>query len=132
MLNNGFLLTSDCPCSGHNLTFECTVVGVVGGSTQWNGDAIRQCSLPVFLRHRGFIAGTTEPVTVVCNNGDLVIQSTRVESNCYTSQLNVLFSASLIGRTVTCAYDNGSVAVEIGLLSISSTKKCKLMCYVNT
>jgi hypothetical protein len=105
------------------LTFECTVIGVVGGSTQWNGDAIRQCPLPVFLRHREFIAGTTEPT--VCNRGSLVIQSIGVESSCYTSQLNVLFNASLIGRTVTCVYDNGSVAIEIGSLSISGNKKCK-------
>lgn len=107
------------------MTFECTVVGVVGGSTQWNGDAIRQCSMPAFLRHRGFITGTTEPI--VCNSGDLVIQKIGVENSCYTSQLNVLFNSSLIGRTVTCAYDNGSVAIEIGSLSISSKKICKLI-----
>ena len=122
--NNRLLLTSDCPCSGYNLTFECTVIGVIGGSTRWNGDAIRQCPLPVFLRHREFIDGNTEPT--VCNRGSLVIQSIGFESSCYTSQLTVLFNASLIGRTVTCSYDNGSVAISIGSLSISGNKKCKL------
>ena len=91
-------------------------------ATQWYGDALRQCSVPVFLCHREFTAGTTEPT--VCNSGEIVIRSLRVESNCYTSQLNILFRASLIDETITCAYDNGSVAIEIGSLSISGNKKC--------
>ena len=122
---SGLSLTNDCACPGNNLIFECTVVGIAGGSTQWKGDTIHSCSesVPVFLRHRDFIAGTTQPI--VCNGGEIVIRSLRVESDCYTSQMNISFSNALINRTVVCAYDDGTRAVEVGSMSIGATKKCK-------
>ena len=117
-------MTNDCACHGNNLIFECTVVGVAGGTTEWKGDAIHSCSVPViFLRHRDFITGTTQPI--VCNGGEIVIRSLRVESDCYTSQMNISFSNTLINRTVVCAYGNGSYAVDVGSVSIGATKKCK-------
>ena len=122
-------MTNDCACPGNNLIFECTVVGVAGGSTQWRGDAIRQCTVPVFLRHRDFIEGTTQPT--VCNSGEIVIRTLRVESNCYTSQMNISFSNALINSTVACAYDNGTRAVVIGSMSIEASKKCELRYYAS-
>ena len=96
---SGLILTNDCACPGNNLIFECTVVGVAGGTTQWKGDAIRSCSVPVILlRHRDFITGTTQPV--VCNGGEIIIRSLRVESDCYTSQMNISFGNTLINRMV--------------------------------
>ena len=119
-LENGIFLTNNCTCPGHNLTFECSVNGVVGGSTVWSGNAIRQCMVPIFLRHRDFTPGTSR----VCNNGDMIIRSLRAESNCYVSQMNILFSANLNGSTVACAYDNGTATVGVGSMSIMAIKKC--------
>jgi hypothetical protein len=120
---SGLFLTNDCACPGNNLIFECTVIGGAGGTTQWKGDAISSCSVPVFLRHRDFIVGVTQPM--VCNGGEIVIRSLRIESGCYTSQMNISFSSTLINRTVACAYDNGTLAVEVGSMSIGATKRCK-------
>ncbi len=122
---SGLFLTNDCACPGNNLIFECTVIGGAGGATQWKGDALdlHSCSVPVFLHHRDFITGTTQPM--VCNGGAIVIRSLRVESNRYTSQMNISFSSTLINRTVDCAYDNGTLAVEVGSISIGTTKRCK-------
>ena len=122
---SGLFLTNDCACPGNNLIFECTVVGADGGTTQWTGDAIHSCSVPViFLRHRDFITGTTQ--SMVCNGGEIIIRSLRVESDCYTSQMDISFSNTLINRTVICAYDNGTHAVDVGSVSVGATKKCKL------
>ena len=111
------------------MTFECSVNGIVEGSTVWSGNALRQCTVPVpiFLRHREF--RSTLGTSGVCNNGDIVIHSLRADSSCYTSQMNILFSANLNGSTVACAYDNGTATVGVGSMSIMAGIN-KGMCYI--
>ena len=46
-------------------------------------------------------------VKVMCNNGDIIAQSVKVEGENYTSQLAIAFSQDLIGKTVQCSKDDG-------------------------
>ena len=111
---NQLILTNDCPCPGQNLTFECTIVG--GGTTEWQGAEVFDCpdfSNEILLRHNNF--GST--VMGECNAGAIVGRSLRVEDNCYTSQLSVVYSESLNGRNVICAHDDGfAISSRISLM----------------
>ena len=80
---------------------------------------------PVFLHHREFVQG----VSAVCTNDDVIlhtvslhVESFDMENNCssYTSQLNITYSASLIGSTIVCAYDNGTQVIPVDSRSITS------------
>jgi hypothetical protein len=56
-----------------------------------------------------------------CNDGVIVAKSVSVESNCYTSTLNVTFiSPDVIGRTIKCIEDDGIANTLIGTFSIPS------------
>ena len=113
-------------CPGYNLTFECTVIGSIGGSTAWKGEVFRNsCMVPrLLLRHREFVSGAS----VVCNNGNIVLRSLQVDiensSYCYTSQLNITYSRSLIGSTIFCAYDSGTQDIPTGSKTITPNSKC--------
>ena len=126
ILNSGIFLRNDCSCPGYNLTFECTVIGGIGGSTAWKGEVFRNsCMVPrLLLRHREFVSGAS----VVCTNGNIVLHSLQVDtensSYYYTSQLNITYSMSLIGSTIFCAHDNGTQDIPIGSKTITPNSKC--------
>ena len=99
-------LTNDCPCPGHNITFECTVTG--GGTTVWQGSGVFNCpnhNNEVILRHISFDSS----VRGVCNDGAIVGESLRINGNSYTSQLNIVYKEEYAGKNVTCSYDDGTV-----------------------
>ena len=106
------LVTSSCACPNYSVTYECTVVGQ--GATVWQGSALdcESSSSDIVLLHSRFTLASGTNVT--CNNGGIVGQSLRVENKSYTSQLKVKVSSDLIGKTVECNYDNGTVATNIG------------------
>ena len=84
------------------------------GTTVWQGSAFdcRNSHNEMSLLHSRFnLPGGTNGT---CNDGAIVGQSLRVKNNFYTSQLKVKFSPRLIGKTVECHYDNGTVATSIG------------------
>ena len=85
------------------LTFTCRVTG--GVSTVWEGTAFMCASTDdeIIFIHSRFI---NEP-SRTCNNGSIVGEIVEVNGNNYTSQLNISFDPSLIGKTVTCVKDNG-------------------------
>ena len=61
-----------------------------------------------------------------CNDGLIVAQSVSVESNCYTSTLNVTFiSPNLIGRMIKCIRDDGVMSALIGTISVPSEASIK-------
>ena len=102
-LQNRVILTNDCPCPGHNITFECTVIG--GVTTVWKGD-IFDCpdhSNEITLRHFKFHSS----VTGQCNAGAVIGQGLRIDGNLYTSELSILYSESFAGRNLTCNNDDG-------------------------
>ena len=100
----GLTLTNDCPCPGHNVTFECTFVG--GGTTVWQGNGVFNCPIQsneVILQHFNFDSALGE-----CNNGEIVGESLRVDAeNIYTSQLNILYKENYGEKNISCLLDNG-------------------------
>ena len=70
----------------------------------------------------------------ICNSGrvrghSLATNDSRLATNdskqCYTSRLYVMVSPDMIGKSITCAYDNGTIAEPIGNYSIEQ-------CHVTT
>ena len=96
-----------CVCPGDTLTYECTAMGVTGGSsTVWTGTAFEClcCNDNIILPHDLFSSRS-------CNNGDIVARGLSVEGNNYTSQLNVTVTPDTAGKTVECHRDNGADSI---------------------
>ena len=117
VLGNSLILLNqngDCVCAGHTLMFQCKVTGV--GSTVWRGSAF-DCPLrEIILRHIQFIDSTG-----ICSDGAIVAQGVSVESNCYTSQLNVTLSSSMNGESIICAHHNSTGTTVIGTFMLNIT-----------
>ena len=107
---------SQCTCTGHVLTYECTVTG--SGSTVWKGSAFECTSGEIVLQHNLF---DQMMAAGVCNDGLFSAYGIRVDNNSYTSQLNITVSHSAAGKTIECAYDNGQREASIGTDTISIT-----------
>ena len=88
------------------------------GTTVWRGTAF-DCSSAgneIVLLHDRFTSGEA-----TCNHGQIVGRGiTVVNSSCYTSQLYVMISSSLIGKTVECVHDNFGTETTIGSLTINT------------
>ena len=93
--------SNTCNCIGDTLTFECTIM--TGRGTIWRGSAFNCDS-----SGNEIILLNSSDDDETCNGGMITGQVIRREGNNYTSQLNVVFSSDLIGRTIECASDNGS------------------------
>ena len=99
-VGNRLTLINDCPCPGHNITFECTVTG--GGMTVWQGSSVFNCpnnnnEIMIILHHINFDSS----VIVVCNDGAIIVENLRVDGNSYTSQLNIIYKEQFTGENVT-------------------------------
>ena len=90
-------------CPGDNVTFECTVVGEVGSSTVWRGNAFNcnNSDNEIVLLHSRFNESSGHNMRT-CNNGAIVGWSLRNTSDTYTSRLNVAFNYDIIGETIQC------------------------------
>ena len=120
---NELTATADCVCPSRNFTYECSVVG--GRFTVWRGSVI-SAGCEVTLFHSEF--GVPGAARGVCNNGAVVGYNTGVENDCYTSQLDVLVSPGLNGRTVECIIDTGTVSTVINTSTLLiTTSKNKLI-----
>ena len=113
------LATNDCDCQKNSVKFECSVLG--GLATVFQGNALN-CGATndeITLLHSRF--NTTSGTDGSCNDGAIVARSVNVESNCYTSTLNVTFiSPTLIGRMIKCIKDDGTTSILIGTISVPS------------
>jgi hypothetical protein len=105
--------------------FECSVTGV--GSTIWRGSAFNCPLREIVLLHNQFIdsKGT-------CNDGAIVARGVSVESDRYTSRLNITLSANLNGETILCAHHNsiGTTIVGTFLVNFTSGKLYDLMLFM--
>ena len=114
---------NDCICSGDIVTYECTVVGDNGEITVWMGDFFHcpNRKREILLVHSDFTSVQRGGVysTRICNNGNVVGRIVRAENGCYTSQLNVTLTSDIIGQSIACAYDNGTIH-SVGSLSITA------------
>ena len=109
--------TCVCPRTRHNLTFQCTAVGT--GNTIWRGSAFNcaESGHEIALQHSLF--RYLEGAIAQC--GNITGYSLGVENHFYTSQISVVFSSHLLGRTIECVYDNGEELVVIGNTTVSIT-----------
>ena len=94
----------------------------------WQGTEVFDCpnqANEIILRHISFDSS----VMGECNAGGIVGQSLRVDGNCYTSQLSVVYSESLKGKNVTCIHDNGiAVSSRISLMITRNSIGMIIMC----
>ena len=103
----------DCACPGYTLTFECTVMG--GSGTIWRGTTFScaESNDEIILLHSRFgLIGAFG----TCNNGTVMAQGIRAENDSYTSQLSIIVSSDVIGKSIECVYDdyvNTTVTVTV-------------------
>ena len=115
---------NNCLCPGDVVTYECTVVGDYGGITIWMGDFFRCLanSRVIELVHNQLITNRPEGEAFnarTCNDGNIVGRIVRVENGRYISQLNVTLTSDIVGKSIECAYDNGTV-YRIGSLNLTT------------
>ena len=117
------------------LTFECQVIG--GDSTVWNGSAFvcPASSNAIVLLHSRFDSGTNGTCNDTNSSVVIVGESIEVNGSKYTSQLNISFSSSLIGKTVNCVRDDGqdtsvisNYTITSGTITIIMTYFCLTVC----
>ena len=127
-LESNFFAKETCLCpeaTVHNLTYECTTVGP--GTTLWRGTAFNCFANghEIALRHTRFT--TPEGASDQCNNGNITGHSVRAEGDYYTSQIHILFSRNLLGRTIECVHNNlnsyelignSTIAITTGIVAI--------------
>ena len=117
-----FSLISGCVCSSYSVTYTCRIFG--GGNTLWNGTAFSCPSNSdsnnnqILLRHSGF--GTERNSVGTCNGGAITGEGVSSTGG-FTSQLNVTITSDLVGRQVSCYYENGSIEILVGNSTIQLT-----------
>lgn len=102
------------------LTFQCQVTG--GVSTVWNGTAFvcPASDNQIILLHSRFNNETNRTCNDINNSVIIVGESIEVNGNNYTSQLNISFGPSLIGKTVNCVWDDGQNTSVVSNYTITS------------
>ena len=109
-----FTITSECASPNNVLTFECSVLiivnatGISGRSLVWRGTAL---DCPSTINEITVLTSRVDASSKTCNNGTIVGWNV-VEPNSsnYSSRLNVTISSdNIIGKTITCDYDNGTM-----------------------
>ena len=122
------LLNETTPaCPGLNLVLECSTKR--GGSTVFHGNLLNchNTNNEIALLHSRF--NTSTGINATCNNGTILGYSlpANASSNCYTSQLHITITPSMVGKKIQCVYDNGVTTDVIGNFSIEGTQ-----CYTMT
>ena len=124
--SSGLVLLNDCVCPGEEVTFECTVCGILA-ATVWTGSLFDCAGGEILLRHRQFEYGSA---IGECNNGTVVARSIGVSdvngSYCYSSQLNVIINSVMNNKTVTCLQIYSTNVTVIDTLTINITTGDKI------
>ena len=96
-----------CLCPGDVVTYECTVIG--GLSTIWKGNAFDdRCVSEIVLIHQRY---TSPGAYISCSNETIVARGLPVEVNeTYTSQLSVTLTTDLLGKSIECHHENGTLS----------------------
>ena len=74
----------------------------------------------ISLQHNRFLEAIGS-----CNDGAIVGRGVAMDSNCFTSRLNLTLSSALVGRSVSCSTDDGSRQTVIGtvVLTLNTTSE---------
>ena len=116
-LDNQLALKNGCTCHGYNLTYECTVVGRPSEITIWRGSALSNCqNNELSLLHRQFKTASTS-----CDNPSIVAMGRDTDNGSYTSQLTIMVTDDVIGKSVECAHYDNNITTTIGSLNITVT-----------
>lgn len=81
----------------------------------WKGNIVAGCEIALLHNQFNTDFGT-------CNNGAVVGRGVRNESNCYTSQLTVLVTPDLNGRTIECHSDDGVREILVNFTTLLLTR----------
>lgn len=81
----------------------------------------------ISLRHVQFLDSIG-----ACNGNAIVAQGVSVQSNLYTSRLNVTLTSELVGRTVTCSLDDGISVSVIGTTNLTQTTTSEFHVTIST
>jgi hypothetical protein len=105
-IENALVPISNCMCEGHDQVYECRVTG--SGATVWRGSAFNcdDTGNEIILLYSRF--GTAE----VCNDGAIIGRIISVENDTYVSQLTVVVSAKMTGKSINCFHDGPAGAPE--------------------
>ena len=131
--DNQLTQISGCVCTGYNVTFTCSIVG--GGNTIWNGTAF-DCpsgtnifNNQIFLRHSAF--GMLGEPNGTCSDRAIIGEGVSVESTRFTSRLIVRVNSDIVGKNVSCIYDDSARGREtlIGIKTIELTSGGKFWSY---
>ena len=107
---SAFTITRGCASPGDTLTLECSVAieRLQGGGTVWRGTAFDCPSgdSEIVILYNRFVSR-------YCNNGTIVGWNLGIGSDnrTYTSRLNITVSPGIIGKNITCEYDNGTQSI---------------------
>lgn len=98
------------------MTFACSVSA--GVATTWRGSFFScRSNAEITLRHSRFENGVME----TCNDGEVVVYSTEVTNNSYTSQLNVSVSPEMHNGTIECIQDGSNGETSVGACTLILT-----------
>ena len=97
-------------------------MGSFGGATIWRGSALSGCepnNEEILLLHSRF--NMSNGTFGVCNNGNIVGQSVEIKGSNYTSQLNVIVTLDIIGKTIMCINEAASETVQFSVTIMNTT-----------
>lgn len=108
-------------CEGFNLVLECSTEQTM--STVFKGNLLNCSSNEITLLHSRFNNNHSNGTTGACNDGEVLGQSLPIEvsGSCYISLLCIMVTPNVVGKSVTCASDNGTAVKNIGDISIPSS-----------
>lgn len=103
------------------MTYECTVTGDYGGLTLWKGDFFNCESheQDIELRHDREINDVRGGDAKICNDGNIAARIVRTVNGSFISQLDITLTSDIAGKTIGCAYDNGTAEHRVGSLRIT-------------
>jgi hypothetical protein len=101
------------------LTYTCTIRAEERGATTWTGTAFDCSGNEIVLIHT-FFSYPYREVAGECNNGAIVARSLSAEGNNYTSQLNVIVTPEIVGKSIECRYDHGILQL-LSIISITGS-----------
>ena len=100
------------------LVYTCDVKRT-NGSTVWKGSAFSQCQSNdiVFLHSRSYNETSS---SISCNANNIVANVTFANESSVVSQVRINVTSDIIGKTVSCYLDDGSVATLIQKFTVLS------------
>ena len=115
----------ECVCPGQSLTYECTVMGELGGQSVWRGSVFDDYCISdeISLFHGNF--DSTEGSFGAC--GEIMGRSLSASINetdgfnsvgYFVSQVSVPVSSNTAGKNIRCQYDNGNTFLTVGNMII--------------